>query len=64
MRCFCCDKALNDYESTLKSGSTGEYLDTCLKCLRDLEIETVGRDDLDPYLETEDEDYDGEQLDG
>ena len=32
MRCYCCDKALNDFESTRKSVLTHEYLDMCNKC--------------------------------
>lgn len=36
MRCFCCDKRLSDYETTLKHAVTGEYLDTCLDCLSDI----------------------------
>lgn len=46
MRCICCNRNLNDYESTIKSASTGEYLDTCLKCLDGLGIQYVGRADL------------------
>lgn len=49
MRCYCCSRALNDYESTLKSKESGEYLDTCMKCLDGLDIETIGRDDLSMY---------------
>lgn len=49
MRCSCCNRNLNDYESTLKSASTGEYLDTCMSCLDDLGIDTIGRDDLSEY---------------
>ncbi len=58
MRCSCCNKALNDYESTLKSAQTNEYLDTCMDCLQDLEIETVGRSDLNWFEETPDDDED------
>ena len=36
MRCSCCNKRLSDYETTLKHGVTGEYLDTCLDCLSDI----------------------------
>ena len=36
MRCFCCDKRLSDYETTLKHAVTGEYLDTCMDCLSDI----------------------------
>ncbi len=42
MRCQCCNRNLSDYESTLKSVSTGDFLDTCLRCLEDTGIEFVG----------------------
>lgn len=50
MRCSCCNRNLSDYESTLKSATTGEYLDTCRKCLQDLNIPTMPnpRDPLVP----------------
>lgn len=41
MRCYCCNRVLSDYESTLKSSKSGDYLDTCSKCLEGLGIETV-----------------------
>lgn len=64
MRCYCCGRALNDYESTLKSAQSGEYLDTCMKCLDGLDIETVGRDDLAMFEEpTDDGDFDDESSD-
>ena len=53
MRCDCCQKVLNDYETTLKHAITGEYLNTCTKCLKGLGIPTVGREDLDPCESTE-----------
>ena len=48
MHCVCCDRLLNDYESTRKSRTTGEYLDTCNKCFRLIEdeIDTIDRTDL------------------
>lgn len=45
-RCICCDKRLNDYELTAKHAETGEYLDTCMKCLSGLGIPIDGREDL------------------
>lgn len=57
MRCYCCGRALNDYESTLKSAVSGEYLDTCMKCLDGLEIDTIGREDLSVYEEAEGEEH-------
>jgi len=56
MRCYSCQRALNDYESTLKSATTGEYLDMCNKCLKDLNIKTVGRSDLSAYEDANTED--------
>ncbi len=51
MRCVCCNKNLNDWESTAKHGTTGEYLDTCLACIKDIGIPVEGRSDLDPDAE-------------
>lgn len=49
MHCVCCDKLLNDFESTRKHAETGEYLDMCNGCLKDVpEIPWVGRSDLEP----------------
>ena len=36
MRCVCCNKMLSDYESTIKHGETGQYLDTCSSCLDEI----------------------------
>lgn len=65
MRCTCCNKNLNDYETTLRKAETGEFLDTCLKCLDGLGINTIGRKDLNPfdYIDDEYEGYGGEELD-
>ncbi len=59
MKCTCCDKNLSDYESTLRHAETGEFLDTCLKCLKGLGIPTKGRDDLSRKepIEEEKEDF-------
>jgi hypothetical protein len=58
MRCQCCDRNLNDYESTRKHAETGDYLDICNKCISDLpEIPVEVRGDLSPYDELE-EDFD------
>jgi len=60
MRCYSCDKALNDFESTRKSVTTGEYMDLCNKCIKDVVIATIDREDLDDEAFTtiyEDPDY-------
>lgn len=41
MRCFACDSELTDYEATLKSLVTGEYLDLCVSCISAAEISTA-----------------------
>ena len=48
MRCVACNKALNDYESTRKSATTGEYLDLCNGCFHaiDQDVEAIARPDL------------------
>lgn len=46
MRCGCCDKRLSSYEATLKHLETGEYLDTCIKCLDGLGIPILGNEEL------------------
>lgn len=58
MRCQCCNRNLNDFESTLKN-TEGGFLDTCKKCLKGLGIPVVGRTDLEPDAEAPDgEDFD------
>jgi len=51
MHCVCCDKILNDFESTRKSKTTGEYLDMCNRCYTTVaeDIPVVNRDNLEPY---------------
>jgi hypothetical protein len=56
MRCDCCNARLTEYEATLRHAVTNEFVDTCQKCLTDLNIPTRGRPDLNPFEEdTEDE---------
>lgn len=57
MRCVSCNNILSDYEATLKSVATGQYLDLCGSCLSDVpEIITTGNEALSKYEEvTEDE---------
>lgn len=61
MRCLACNKALNDFEATRKSATTGEYVDLCNHCFHDVEqdLETIVREDLrdecdDDILELDD----------
>jgi len=41
MRCYSCDCELSDYESTLKSSNTGQYLDLCSHCLKETGISST-----------------------
>lgn len=50
MHCSCCDRLLNDYESTRKSRTTGEYLDVCNKCYTSIasDVPSMSRENLEP----------------
>jgi hypothetical protein len=60
MRCQCCDKNLNDYESTRKSVSTGEYLDMCNKCYSTISDDLLSEVRYDLYDGNEEDNEDGE----
>lgn len=59
MRCYCCDKPLNDFESTRKSVTTGDYLDMCNKCFNTIKDDINAEERYDLYdgdeEQTEDE---------
>jgi len=54
MRCKACDVELNDFESTRKSSTTGEYLDLCNTCYKAVrsDVQALERYDL---MDLEDE---------
>ena len=65
MRCTCCNSVLTDYESTIKHGMTGAFMDTCLECLADISQDThlslIRRKDLFTVEEPlADNDHDGD----
>ena len=70
MRCLACNKALNDYEATRKSATTGEYLDLCNHCFHnvDQEVNAISRPDLENEEDFEDtvelDDLTGDLFDG
>jgi len=41
VRCYCCNRALSDYEATLRHPETFEFLDICSKCMPDTGISPV-----------------------
>ncbi len=49
MRCLCCNVILSDKEATRRYGVSGEFVDTCDRCLDTIPDfpETVVRPDLD-----------------
>jgi hypothetical protein len=49
MRCYCCDRALSDFESTRKSATTGEYLDMCNKCYSTIKDDLLSEERYDLY---------------
>lgn len=56
MRCQCCDRMLNDFESTRRLKSTGEFADLCNKCVSDMGgMEFIVRTDLEPNQATDSE---------
>jgi hypothetical protein len=57
MRCICCNTNLNNFESTLRSVATGDFLDMCRKCLKDLDIETKSNGHDPDEQSPEDESY-------
>jgi hypothetical protein len=61
MRCTCCDRILSDYESTIRSEVTGEFLDTCMTCLKEIGIKFKDRKDLRPTEELNPEDTEHEE---
>ena len=65
MRCYCCDRALSDFESTRKSATTGEFLDMCNKCYSTIKDDIVSEERYDLYDgdETEETAEEGENYD-
>lgn len=55
MKCQCCDRFLSDYESTARHQETNQFLDMCIKCIKEVGIPFIGRKDLDPSLNPEEE---------
>ena len=58
MRCYCCNNLLTDYESTIKSANTNEFLDMCLKCLKSVKEDVLYRDRIDLLSSSDVDDLD------
>ena len=61
MRCYCCDRALSDFESTRKSVTTGEFLDMCNKCYSTIKDDLLSEERYDLYDGDEDEETNEEE---
>lgn len=55
MRCYCCNKALSDYEATRKSVTTGNFLDMCNKCYGTISSDVLAMERPDLRHEDQDE---------
>ena len=53
MKCQCCDCMLSDYETSLKSVQTEQYVDTCITCLSESCIKTYTLSKLQEREETD-----------
>ncbi len=62
-RCYCCNKKLSEYELTLRNANTGDFVDTCVRCLDGLGIPLIGRDDLDMFEDVSDDVQDSREED-
>ena len=49
---------LTDYESTIKSANTNEFLDMCLKCLKSVKEDVLYRDRIDLLSSSDVDDLD------
>ena len=65
MRCDCCSVILTPQESVRKFRDSGEYTNTCNKCLRDIPVPTVegAAYDEDMIDMTQDDTFDDDDLD-
>ena len=57
MRCTVCNKALSDYESTMKHAMTGQYMDICQACVSAMGVEIPVYDRKDLLHEADLVDY-------
>jgi uncharacterized metal-binding protein YceD (DUF177 family) len=64
MKCCCCDVILTPQESVRKFRDSGEYTDTCSRCLRDIPVPTVeGAAFEESYDDYDDTPFDDDDLD-
>lgn len=49
-RCRCCDVMLNEWELVRKNKRTGEYLDTCSRCQKEVDFYWQDGQNADGFL--------------
>ena len=60
MRCECCNVVLTPQESVRKFKHSGNYTDTCTRCLREIDVDTLeGSCFIEEELEDEDTPFTG-----
>jgi len=64
MRCKSCDAVLSEYESSMKSAETKEFLDLCVNCTKDAGIHSYGNTSLMHEYEDYPEDLDLDNISG
>lgn len=42
MRCNACNKVLNNYESSMKTETSEEFVDLCLDCSKSVDLNVMG----------------------
>jgi hypothetical protein len=63
MRCICCNVILTPFESTVRSATDNNFMDTCERCLKFTDVQVLTREDLRRevgieianYIDTEDQ---------
>lgn len=66
MKCDCCDVILTPQESVRKFRDSGEYTNTCSRCLRDIDVPTKEGNAFEEDSKNDDDDltyFDDDDLD-
>ena len=64
MRCKSCNTLLSEYETSMRSVDTKEFLDFCLSCAKDSDVLTYGNSSLMHEYEEYPEELDHDNIGG
>jgi len=64
MRCKSCNEVLSEYEASMKSAETKEFLDLCVSCAKDTGVHSYGNTSLMHEYEDYPEDLDLDNISG